>query len=212
MNLESSIDILKSLKECAISAKIQDKMFLGFGTLLGAIRERSIIEHDTDLDVCFLPLTPSEKERYYAKCNSQGLLDGWPDPSVRIASKPTGEILWFSAKKSEKATKCCNWFFEEWAGNMWHTKGKLWTSEYHFDRKKYDLSDDAVMKGAPANLFKKLTEVDCFAGKFNYPLNSGELLDFWYPHWIEPRYAEESTFAKIARVGKWYDKNTWSLI
>ena len=212
MNLESSIDILQRLQKCAKYSKIEDKMFLGFGTLLGSIRERSIIEHDTDLDVCFLPLTAEEKENYYRKCNSSGLLDGWENLDDRIASKPTGELLWFSAKKGEKETKCCNWFFEEWAGVMWHTKGKLWVSPQHFDPKKYRMSDEAIMKGAPINLFIGLTKVKCFAGEFNYPIKSGSLLDFWYPNWLNPRYAEESAFKIIARVGRWWDKNTWSLI
>lgn len=214
MKIESSKQILIDLKKCALKANVHQKMFICFGTLLGAVRERSIIEHDTDMDIGFLPLTAEEKEKYFKCCSDAGLMDGWPVPSDRVTSKPTGEILWFSAKSGKKETKCCNWFFEEWSGMMWHTKGKTWVNKDLFDPHKnpYDLNDEAIMKGAPGYCFNSLSQISLFGELFLAPEKTGTILDFWYPNWFYPTYGGESSFETIAKVGKWHNKETWSII
>ena len=210
MHLESARELLKEMYQCAKKAKVNKYMFLGFGTMLGAIRGGSLISHDDDMDVCFLPMSAEEKERYFEECKKSGLMDGWPNPDKRVAAKPNGELLWFSAKKTEKSTRSCNWFFVEHENYMYHTKGKAWVSDIHFSPKlRYSMEDEAIMLGAPSELFKSMAIIEFEGGFYFIPSKAGTLCDEYYPDWFQPREGGSSAQNRIISVGKWEDENTW---
>lgn len=210
MDRKTAIELLNDMHNCAVKAGVSKYMFIGFGTMLGALRDNGLIKHDDDMDICFLPMPPELKESYYRECMNAGLLAGWKNPAERTSSKPSGELLWFSAKKGEKTTKSCNWFFEEWDDMLWHTKGKAWVSEEHFPRKlRYKPDDEAVMLGAPTKYFG-LQAIRFEGITLNMPNMPGTLCDLYYPDWFTPQEGGTSAQVYIARVGRWDDKSTWS--
>lgn len=212
MDKESAKVLLSKSKECAIRAGIYDKMFIGFGTALGAIRERDLIDHDDDMDICFLPCTKEEKWKYLNECIIAGLLRGWDNPEKRQSISDSGEVLWFSIKETKNGTKSCNWFFVDYDNKLWHTKGKHWVNEYSFQRKKFKLDDDAIMLGADKKLFDKLVEIPFLGGSYNIPVKCGELCDFYYPNWLVPKEGGSSEQVFILRVPRWNNEAEWSLI
>ena len=228
MEIESCKRILVALRDASEEAGIADKMILGFGTLLGAVRNRSIIEHDTDMDVCFLPLTIEEKEKYYDICHRKGLFNGWfallkqegdgkiydkikefecTDRISREISRQSSEINWFSTKIGESETKCCNWFLTEWEGIMWHHKGPFWKKDFGNTRG----GSRCYLKGAKSEFFRGTSTIEFLGESFRIPNSTGSLLDFWYPNWMVPKYEGESCHDIIATYDNYFDKTTWRL-
>jgi hypothetical protein len=215
-----AVKLLIKAKECAIEAGVYDKMFLSFGTLLGAIRPTKdenhkyrlgLMEHDDDMDIGWLPMSEDKKKAYFESCIKHGLFN-W-GLSNRHSVMTNGDIMWFSIKDGENV-RSCNWFFFEWDNFMWHSKGGLWLNEIKFPSNIFPRSEDAqgVMLGAPAEHFKQLTEIDFEGEKFNVPLNAGSLCDFWYPGWAVPRNGGASSKHCCGIINDWEDKNTWKII
>lgn len=202
-----------ALKSASEKAGIADKMIISFGTLLGAIRDRGIIPHDTDMDVCFLPLTIKEKENYYQICHKRGLFNGWnklikrtsggfekTDRISRVDNSDESEITWFSTKIDEEETKCCNWFLTEWNNIIWHHKGLFWQKQGR-----------PYLKGAPKECFEDIQKIEFLGEEFNSPIKAGSILDFWYPNWMVPKYEGESCHDIICTYDNYFDKKTWRM-
>ena len=99
MKKEKVIDILGKLMECARKAGIYQNTFLGYGTLLGKVRENRPIKHDPDADVCILAdkCTQEQEQEYYLQCQKMGLFKARPN---RIRKRgDNGRFLWFSVKE-----------------------------------------------------------------------------------------------------------------
>jgi len=215
-----AVELLLKAKECAIEAGVYDKMFLSFGTLLGAIRPTKnenhkyrlgLMEHDDDMDIGWLPMKLEEKKEYFQRCASKGLFK-W-DFSGRHSTM-NGDLLWFSIKDDEHV-RSCNWFFFEWDDYMWHSKGFLWLNEIKFPIKSYPRSEKAtgLMLGAPAVYFNAgLKEIEFEHERFNVPLFAGSLCDFWYPGWAQPRKGGASSKQICGIINNWEDKSTWEHI
>jgi hypothetical protein len=210
MDTLSAKELLKEMIACGHRAGVAKYMFLGFGTMLGAIRDNSFIPHDDDMDICFLPISAELKDRYLDECIKAGLMDGWPDSSKRISSKPSGELLWFSTKKTEKGARSCNWFFIYWDDCLWHTKGRLWVSDLHFDPKLgYKSGDEGIMLGAPSEYFNQLSEIKFEGLSVNIPKLAGTLCDLYYPGWLTPKEGGSSAQDRIARIPRWSEEDEW---
>ncbi len=196
-------------------------MFLSFGTLLGAIRpskrqgftyHTGFISYDKDADIGWLPLTPQEKDRYFECCMNAGLFN-WDryDRSSRLGLEE--ELVWFSLKGNGYA-RACNWFFFKWNDYFWHTKGRLWLSEYKFPSKQYPRKKTAqgMMLGAPSRYFFPLKKIIFEGNDFNIPLKAGSLCDLWYSGWHEPREGGASSKQVTGIINDWDDKNTWEVL
>lgn len=204
MDIEKCKETLELMKAVAIDARVYDRMFLGFGTLLGAIRDNGIIKHDTDMDVCFLPMVNSAKDRYFEMAFEAGLMNGWNRDktkyleSDRAAKNDLDSFQWFSVKKEPEYPKCCNWFFTPWNEVLWHGKASFWKR-----------NDKLYMKGIPESFFDELISIDFLGIKFHIPRSVGAILDFWYGDWMTPKYDGESDHRMVMTYKTFKDKSSW---
>lgn len=222
MKIQSEIKLLEKIRESLLEAGIYDRAFLGFGTLLGAVRPTKrtnleyrlgLMEHDHDADLKINPsVSPEEKEKYFQICKKKGLFN-WPSPSSRIQRKPDGEIIWFSLKEKKHGARCCNWFSFVFKGYLWHSKGKKWINNEKFDIKKfnYDVSYAAIAKGTPAKFYEKFMEISFEGMKFNVPATTGSLLDLWYPGWSIPRKGGASKKDTVLIIKNWDNQKSWRI-
>ena len=218
---ERQIDLLRKAKKCAIKADIYQYMFLGYGTLLGAVRPTSrpggivccgLMAHDSDCDLCFLAdrFSKEQREAYYRYCVEAGLMAHWPDVNLRQERRDDdNSLLWFSIK--EHKVKSCNWFQFEFGDLMIHGKGPGWMTEGKFPTSKWSRkpSEKAIMKAVPKKYFWPLVEINFEGILFNVPLQSGSLIDCWYPRWHEPKKGGASKKDCVVIIKDWSRKETW---
>jgi hypothetical protein len=219
VNKEHARDLLKSLVANAREVGIYEKMFISFGTLLGAIRPTinrysqkytlGFMEHDDDMDVSFLPIPHQSRRDYFNLCKNGGLMHGWPHPENRIECNPSnGDILWFSAKKAAGLTKCCNWFWTEKDGYLFHSKGDRWPKRAEAKVKHRAQGFRASMLGIRGSLLKDLVEIDFEGMRVNIPVMAGSVLDHWYSKWFMPA-GGSSEHKTICYVRDWGRPESW---
>ena len=182
-NKRKAAEVLGEIHECAEKAGIRRALFVGFGLLLGIVRERDFIGHDNDVDMCVRSdlVQPDQELDYYRRLREAGLFfarrrwafrndrngfnQGKVQPSLSDSlpgsTAANVRFAWFSLRKRKDYCKFCHWFFFPWNGYQWHTKGNMWVSRRKFDPGKfgYDASYDAIMKGIPAEFVEKLIKV-----------------------------------------------------
>lgn len=224
MKFDTSIKLLKKVTQVARDVGIHDRSFIGFGTALGAVRPtrrtdiippyycRGLMQHDHDMDNCFLNLTREEKEEYFKACKKVGLFNwGHPhSPAGRQARKKDGELLWFSL--TYKKSRMCQWFCFDHQGWLWHTKGKRWLEKFDSRKYKFNKKYDAIMKGTPSKLYEDLTPIQFEGVEVNIPTKIGHLLDDWYPGWAVPKKGGASRKNIVCVVEDWNSKKTWKVI
>lgn len=211
---KNGVELLAQLYECGRKAKIDHAMFIGFGTLLGAIRHGGFIPNDRDMDMCILAdrISVDAALAYIEACQAAGLGEHrWRAPEFRA---DTGMPLWFSLGPknpvSESGVKCCQWFWFKHGGYWWHSKGAQWISPSKFNPHKvaYTQSDAAIAKGIPEGCVNRLVEHNFLGLPVLVPSTAGRCLDEWYPGWPVPREgASAHTYHLV--VGNWHDERTW---
>ena len=227
-----ALEELYNIHECAEKAGMRHALFIGFGLLLGIVREGDFIGHDNDMDMCIRAdlIEPKQELEYYRRLKEAGLFFARRRQSFRNVksgfrrgeilssmgddpSDPDTRFAWFSLRKRKDFCKCCNWFFFPWNGYFWHTKGNMWISQRKFSRDKfhYSVDDDAIMKGIPEECITGLTEIKFKGLPVRIPKMFGSCLDFWYPGWRIPKQGGSSAKAITCNVGNWLDKRTWSV-
>lgn len=214
MNFPEARNLLQKAKEAAIAAGVYDRMFIAFGTMLGAIRPtkrkdgryyRGFMEHDHDMDIALLPMSPDEKEKFFQECEKRGI---WRH---RIQRVDVQGIVWFKLKISGASS--CVWFLFGFDQYLFHSKGNLWLKPdkfRHFDSMTIRTARGMAL-GAPAKFFTPLTEIDFEGMKMNVPLQAGSLCDHWYTGWHTPKGGSSEKKA-VLRIGNWKDKSTWRII
>lgn len=227
---------LSKLKRCALEAGIYHSWFLSFGTLLGAIRpsklpwgegfkyQRGLIDYDDDMDVGILSdrITKDQEQAYIELIRKAGLF-GWDERRQTVVREKyqyredNGRLLWMSLRPSPPpgGTKCCNWFWTDYHGYYWHSKGADWVDPTKGKFRKIKTghrdTDQAVMLGIPKFCLDELMEITFYDEKYNVPVMYGHCLDWWYPKWIQPQERCSSARAIHCVVGRWDDESTWRI-
>lgn len=219
MNIPAAEAQLCKILDCAETAKIAEHMFLGFGTMLGIIREGGLIKSDNDTDVCIFGdrINAVQEALFYNFLEVEGLFHARRQEARR---EDTGRLLWISLKEDKKGTKSCIWFWYPWQKHYWHSKGRDWVRDAKFPVSKFQYNPDseALMKGIPAKFVEKTTPVEELLGfkylgrDFRVPRDYGSCLDIYYPGWLQEKPGETSERRIVAEVPKWADQSTWRVI
>jgi len=204
-----AIKIVGQLTECAKKAGIAHAHFIGYGTLLGKIRENKPIAHDSDADMCILAdkVDPEQELRYYEEIQKAGLFGARKKIKKRW---DTNRFLWISVKERKRACKSCNWFQQRIDGYYYHSKGKDWIKKLGPRLKPPVMEGEAIMKGVRAELLEELMPIDFCGVKTNIPVRYGEILDVWYPDWATPRKGGASKEEIVLIVNKWKEPQLWT--
>lgn len=223
---KKAVESLSIMSECAQKAGIFDDWFVGFGLLLGIVRERDFIGHDNDVDMCIRAdnITEEQELHYINLLAKEGKevkelkrLEEYKNEGLFFARKKwmirkdTNRYVWFSLRKRSDYPKFCHWMFYNHNNYAWHTKGKAWISEKKFksDNYGYDTSYDAIMKGIPAQYIETLHTIDFYGIKINIPFMVGSCLDEWYPGWRVPMKGGSSLKRYICIVKDWNTPKKW---
>ena len=226
MNYLNAQILLAEIKDAAVQAGIYDHWFLSFGTMLGAVRPtkrvdlkkkevvitKGFIQHDDDMDVGILRdnITREQEADYVRIMMDKGLFNKRERHAFR---EDDGRHCWCSLRRESPpvGTRCCNWFWFEHNGFLWHSKGKLWVSPTKIKKTeiKYKETDEALALGIKASYFRKLVEVDFEGGRYNIPLMAGSVLDTWYPGWAVPKSGGASGHKYVLRIPKWSEPKKW---
>lgn len=207
----TAIKIVSQLVECGKLAGIHHAQFIGYGTMLGHIREGGPIGHDSDTDMCILSdkITAEQEMRYYDEINKMGLFGARRKTKKRL---DTNRYLWISVRESKKKCKSCNWFQQKIEGYYYHSKGDAWIKKLGPRLKPPVESGEAIMKGVRAELMEDLIPIDFCGVQTNIPRRYGELLDVWYPDWAVPRKGGASKEEIVLIVDKWREPEKWTKI
>jgi len=227
--IQDAISVLAEIKGCQVKAGIQDHCFIAFGTLLGALRptartvgDRKVymtgfMEHDDDMDIGVLDdrISKEEQTTYIRYLQEKNLFRAREKYQHRTDNN---RLVWCSLRRSPapRGAKCCHWFWQNWKGYYWHSKGADWADlgKNKFPLAKFPRQEDseAVMLGVPQDWMGELVPIMFEGIEVNIPLYSGKCVDLWYPSWFTPKQGGASAKAIVATVGSWSDERTWKII
>lgn len=209
MKKSKLIEQLKYIRQAAIKSGIWDYTFLGYGSMLGAIRDNGIIEHDSDADICVLSDKISKRQeiRFYQYLHEYRLFEERHKEKRR---PDTGRLLWCSVKRFKAGMKTCIWFQHPWNGFYWHSKGRNWISKIGHRLNPPIMSGiEAIGKGIFEDYFDDLVEVDWYHVPWKVPFKYGKCLDFYYPNWSTPKKGGASESEYLWIVPDWNKQDTW---
>jgi hypothetical protein len=209
MKKSKLVEQLKYIRQAAIKSGIWKYTFLGYGSMLGAVREKGIIGHDPDADICILAdkIEHPQENLFYKYLWDYKLFAHRHKERRR---HDTGRLLWCSLKKFKNGMKTCLWFQQRWNGFYWHAKGKVWVSK--IGRRlnpPIPGTYDSVGKGIPEDYFDGLTEIDWYHVPWKVPTSYGKCLDFYYPNWSVPKKGCASESPYLWVVPKWKFPKKW---
>ena len=223
---ENAIELMELLHGCAKKAGFPQYFFVGFGTLLGIIREGDFIGSDKDMDHCIAgyKINKQKEEKFLIEIARAREIDGRMYPRGLYEGrcrkpqrrKDNKRFLWTSVghKKihGEKGVKSCIWKFFEHDKFAWHGKGGKWIHARKFDpaRWQYDFTDEALAKGLEYEYVQKFVQIKFKGIKVNVPKLAGHCLDTWYPGWARPKKgASRKKYVLI--IPEWKNKKTWRM-
>jgi len=215
--------MLKRFYEIAGQAGIADRIWVGFGGLLGIVRDGDWIPHDNDMDMCFHSTDDGAAEkRYYELMKQPGSFDGkrsmfeYRERGPEVTTD-TGRPVWFScgpmSPHKGHGVKCCHWFGWKHNGMWWHSKGARWITSHKFSRYGSEVKKaQAVALGLNYAYCSELMPYNHHGVQVLVPKNAGACCDFWYPGWVAPRSGGQSAQTNIMLIGKWSDRSTWRMV
>lgn len=226
-----AVECLRTIHNCADEVGIRHALFVNFGLLLGMVREKDFIGHDSDVDMCIQAdkITPQQEADYFNLLQKNEFFYAReresyrPDPNgfnsnLLNTKKPLGNkkirLTWFSLRKRHNYPKFCHWLMFPWNGYYWHTKAGAWVKDRKFkvDKWKYDINDtSAIMKGVPEYYLRELITTNFYGINVNIPLNTGTCLDNYYPGWLTPKTKGASSKKIICLIKDWQNLRSWKI-
>lgn len=198
---------LAVLLDCATRSGIAEHTILGYGTMLGMVREGRPLNNDNDGDICILTdrITKEQEDAFYGYLKEAKVFAFREREKRRL---DTGRLLWLSCKMEEDGIKTCMWFQQLINGYYWHSKGDTWVTRIGARLKPAITQAQAIMKGVVAEPFKRLKVVNFCGQQWRIPIGYGEVLDHWYPDWATER-SEQSREEILMIIPNWRNPNTW---
>jgi hypothetical protein len=214
--------MIRRFYEIAGEAGMRERLWLGFGGVLGLLRDGDFIQHDDDLDMCIHGSDTGEAERRYLELVSKpGSFDGKVSlfehrKRQEFFGDQNGQPVWFSCgpiSPAKGGVKACHWFGWNYNGMWWHSKGVRWVNGKKFGRYGNKTQSAAALAlGMPVRYCEDLIDVDFKGVRVRVPRLSGHCVDFWYPGWVTPRAGGSSAQRHVLAIGNWADKKTWKTI
>ncbi len=199
---ENAHELVSGMLAAGKKVGIADKMFLGFGGLLGHALIGDFLWNDDDVDMCILAdKIPQEQRREYLM---ELRASGMTEKRLHGPRLFEDKYVWFSignkSKKFDCGTKACNWFWFKHGGYYWHAKGIGWRPGF-------------AAKGIPLSEFDgTLKEVQFGPNKIQVPHRVGACLDWWYGgDWVEERggSSRESALLQVENEG---NRSMWKIV
>lgn len=174
-------EFIAKMLECGKRAGIADKMFLGFGNVLGYVICGDFLPKDDDIDMCILAddIPQDQRHQYLMECKNAGLCENRMHGPTMIEDK----YSWFSigpkSPFTEHGVKACNWFWFSHGGLFWHSKGTMWIGRSNLN------NTHPTAKGIPSDVFTgELNKVNFGGVEVQITKNVGRCLDYWYPGFV----------------------------
>lgn len=204
-----AIEDIVTCYECAEKAGFKDKLFINFGLLLGIIREYDFIANDDDVDMSVLSddITVDQQNEYINLLDKNGMFFARKKMAYR---KDNGRVVWFTLRRQERRAKFCHWFGFTWQNIWWWSKGSRWVrpSKFNVDRWNYDLHDEGIALGVPADIITELMWIKFKDIKVRIPVKFGSVLDWEYPGWPVPQ-GGSSRKNIVCIIPKWDNPHSW---
>ncbi len=190
---ENGHKLIWNLLECGKRSGIADKMFLGFGSVLGYALNSDFLPGDDDIDMCILAddIPQEQRHQYLVECKNMKLTENRLHGPVSIGDKYCWVSLGDKSPYTEHGVKACNWFWFKHGGIWWHSKGSMWTGHRLLHR------EHPTAKGIPDTMFDGKLKTVSFGGvQVQVPERVGACLDCWYPGFVT-RKSESSAIKNL---------------